>query len=513
MKITIIVDKIGSAIYRLALPIQKYNPHLNIQICDLHPKRPSEEQLKRVITNIQDSDIVDIHYWKSGELIKEYIKDKKKILFHFNPYDLDKKNWEEYQEIIVGNEEMVSKLPKARLIPYGVDTNFFKFNDNYLDEKQVLMVANRIESQKGILEVAQACKELGFEFWLVGSISDGAYFESIMKTGVKMKFYENISDEELRDVYYKSTMLVCNSKNNFESGTLPVLEAMSCGVPVLTRIVGHVPDLYNGDNMMINPNDKEDVNSLREKILEFYSNKNLRVKYREKAWSTIKNRIVRKMARQISSLYYKMLSNMFVSVVIPTFDRPKVLVECIEALIKQDYPHIEIVISDSGNTSVEPLVNEIKKFTKIPIKYIRFENKGDFTLPKARNLGVVEAQGEFLMFIDERIKVNTDVVTQFVFKWNKKTWLYGIKNNSKKDFVENFSFIQRREFVLAGMFNERIDVWGGASEELRRRFGTNGFIFEQILTAQAIELAKSASKHRKKEEVVEAKFKIYKLYS
>lgn len=511
MKITIIVDKLGSAIHRLAIPIQRYNQHINIQICDLHPKRPSEDQMRRVLRNIQDSDIVDVHYWRSGELIKDQIKDKKKILFHFNPYDLEAKDWNEYNEVIVGNNEMGSKIPRAYVIPYGVDLDFFKFNDIYTTDKTVLMVANRIESKKGILEVAEVCEALGYKLILVGSISDEQYYNQLLKFKC-VDFRKNISNDELRQAYYQSAILVCNSKDNFESGTLPILEAMACGVPVLTRPIGHVPDLYDGDNMMINEGEKEDIKLLSEHLEDLMENKGLRDKYRENAWKTVKNRSDKIMARQVCKTYYKIIGHPFVSIIIPTFDRPEVLVNALEGAVNQTYEAKEIIVVDSGNTKIEELVMAMKVRSKAPIRYIYFENKGEFTLPKARNIGIIEAQGEYIVFCDERIKMLPDAVSEFIKRSSFKTWLYGLKDDAKKGFVENFSCISKKDLVLNGMFNERIDCYGGCSQEIRTRYGLNGYLFELVATARAEGIAKSKSKRSKKADIARAKFNIFKLY-
>ena len=510
MKITIIVDKIDSAIYKLALPIKKYNSHLQVEICDLHPKRPSKEQMKRVLTHIQDSDIIDIHYWRSGELIKDFIKDKKKVLFHFNPYDLRKQQWN-YDEVVVGNEEMRTILPLAKLIPFGIDLDFFEFCPTYTNKKTVLMVANRIESEKGILEVARACYELGYIFYLVGSISDAQYMAEIMK--YKPIFYENISNEDLRNVYYNSAILVCNSKDNFESGTLPILEAMACRVPVLTRIIGHVPDLYNGNNLMLLEGGREDINLIKLRLKEFMEGDLLRNEMRNRAWNSIRGRYDKKMARQISNLYYRMLNNIFVSIIIPTYNNPSVLYESLSAAINQTYPYKEIIIVDNGDYQVEELIKKAREITKTPIKYLYFNNNNEWALAKARNLGVVEAQGNFLLFCDERIKMDKNACQSFVNRAMPNSWLYGIKDDTKKGFIENFSFIKREELIRYGLFNERINTYGGLSDELRRRFSINGFMFELIFSAKATQLKKSSSKFNKKKEIIQSKLQIFKLYA
>lgn len=513
MKVTIIVDKQGSAIHRLALAVQQYNPHLKIAICDVHPKRPDKRQLTQALKHIAESDLVDVHYWKSGEVLQEQIKDKKKILFHFNPYDTDKQNWSEYDALVVPNEEMRISIPAAHLIPLAVDLNFFTFSDTYTESKKVLMVASRIESSKGILEAAQATQKAGYEFVLAGRISDRDYFNEVQK--YTTEFYENITDEALKDLYYNAALLICNSKDNFESGTLPVLEAMASGVPVLSRPVGHVPDLFDSKNLMLIESEKEDVEHIAGKIQELMQNRNLRVKLREEAWQTVKRRGAEKMARQVSNLYYKTVaeSDPFVSIIIPTFDRPKVFAQTLLHAVEQDYKFKEIIVADSGTSPVKELVDELKRHTDVPIKYIYFDNKGEFTLPKARNLAVIESQGEYLLFDDERMIMHKNALSEFVKCRQNRSWLYGLKNEVKKGFVENFSFVKRRDLIAGGMFNERIDCYGGASEELRERFSNLGFTFERINTAHADVSEKSSSRWGKKDQIVRAKYIIDKLYN
>ena len=90
MKITILVDKPRSAIDRLCQAIKRHNPHLDIDICSLHPKRPDLDQIERATKSVQACDILFVGYWRSAEKIKEYIdiSQKKKMCWLNNPYDL-----------------------------------------------------------------------------------------------------------------------------------------------------------------------------------------------------------------------------------------------------------------------------------------------------------------------------------------------------------------------------------------------------------------------------------------
>jgi glycosyltransferase involved in cell wall biosynthesis len=519
MRILILVDKEKSAIHRLALPIQKYNPHLDISIEAFHPKRPSIDQIEAVTKAWDEADLVHVSYWKSGEKFKELYPEKfaskRKVLWHHNPYHLEERDWnEDYKRITVHNEEMQAMIPYARLIPQCIDLDWFAFNKDYTDQKVVNMVAARIEGKKGIKEVARACKELDYKFVLVGRISKMNYFKQIMEVNPDIDFREDISEEELRDTYYESAIHVCNSIDNFESGTMPILESMAAGVPVLTRSVGHVPDLYNGDNMIIRSGDSNDYEDLRDELRDLMENYTLRNKIRSKAWQTIKNRPEEKMARMFCTLYYEVLSEKkpLVSVIVPTKDSPKVLAECLLKIVSQDYINKEVVVADSGNVSVEPLIKEFRKNTPVPIKYIYFKANGEYTLPKARNLATVEAQGKYLLFCDNRIGMEPGAITAFENQISDSTWLYGVKDNVEKGFVENFSFIKREDLIKFGMFNERIDCYGGASQELRTRFMRNGILLQRIYDAKAITLASSHSQSKRKPEIIRAKNIVWKLY-
>jgi len=516
MKIVIVCDKKKSAIHRLSLPIQKHNPHLKIKILPFHPKRPDLDQLEAAPKLIEEADLVHIAYWKSSKKLDEtfpdLLKGKPKILCHYNPYDVDKENWSKNDAVVVGNSTIHNKIPYAHLIPYGIDLDFFEFNRDYTEDKVVLMVVARIEGKKGVREVAQVCKKLGYKFVLVGRISKMGYFKEVEKIGVE--FHQDVPEEELKKLYYQSAVHVCNSIDDFESGTLPILEAMACGVPVLTRNVGHVPDLYDGKNMIVRNGAPDDIEDLEKELEGLMGSRIQRSKIRGHAWQTVKNRNDKKMAREFGKLYYSVFGkdDEWASIIIPTFDRPAALTESLIAAIDQDYKNKEIIVVDSGKTGIRGIIEKAREQTEVPIKYIRFENKGEYTLPKARNLGIIESQGKLLVFCDDRLKMDAKAVSQFMKNRRTRTWLWGTKDDTEKSFVENFSAVERYELILRGAFNERIDCYGGLTQETRTRMEKGGMEFELIRKAKAKSIAKSGSKFRKKADIIKAKYLLYKLY-
>ena len=523
MNILIVVDKYGTAIDRLAQSVKKHNTHFNIKVLSLHPKRPDAFEIAEIHKALQWCDLLDVHYWKSGEKIKELYPDlfnsKKKILCHFNPYDLDKQPWHNiYDLVIVGNQEQHIKMPYARLIPYAIDLDQFTFNEDYKDNKIVQMVVGRIEGKKGVLEVAKACKELGYDFELIGRISKPDYFQEVIKT--TGFFFEDVTDRELVERYHRATIHVCNSVDGFETGTLPILEAMACGVPVLTRNIGHVPDLFNGKNMVVRQGKEDDIEDLKKELKDLMENRERRLKIRSYAFETVKNRNEKKMARQFSQVYYKLLGNNLplVSVIIPTKDRMDTLFEVVAGVINQDYKNKEIVIVDSSSYDNadkykigNAFANLIKQTYNIPVKYLFCDSKG-YNLAEARNIGVVESEGEILVFNDDRIQMQPDAIHYFVGNSKQHCWLWGVKDDYEKGFVENFSCIKREDLIKGGIFLERMNVYGGMSQELRERFTKQGYVFEMIRESKAKSIRRSNNRPEKRKQMIEAKLLLYKLY-
>ena len=86
-----------------------------------------------------------------------------------------------------------------------------------------------------------------------------------------------------------------------------------------------------------------------------------------------------------------------ISIVIPVYNVEKYLQRCLDSVLKQTYTDIEIILVDDGSTDGCGMIcDEYKKKDK-RIKVIHKENKG---LSDARNVGIDQITGEYLVFID-----------------------------------------------------------------------------------------------------------------
>lgn len=90
-----------------------------------------------------------------------------------------------------------------------------------------------------------------------------------------------------------------------------------------------------------------------------------------------------------------------ISVIIPTYNRKSLLKKTLESLLNQTYPKdkYEILVCDDGSTDgTGDVVNEFIRTIHCNIRYLSRENKG----PAAtRNLGIKNAGGDIIVFIDD----------------------------------------------------------------------------------------------------------------
>ena len=87
------------------------------------------------------------------------------------------------------------------------------------------------------------------------------------------------------------------------------------------------------------------------------------------------------------------------SIVIPTYNRPQRLYQCLSSLTELNYPRdrFEVVVVDDGSqTPLAPVVEPFK--TTLNLRFLRQANSGPAS---ARNAGAAAAQGNYLVFTDD----------------------------------------------------------------------------------------------------------------
>lgn len=84
-----------------------------------------------------------------------------------------------------------------------------------------------------------------------------------------------------------------------------------------------------------------------------------------------------------------------VSVLVPTFNRENYLAECLDSLLAQSVPPLEIIVIDDGSEDGTAAV--VARYGE-RIRYVRKENGGK---PSAVNLGLSLARGDLIWIFDD----------------------------------------------------------------------------------------------------------------
>lgn len=86
-----------------------------------------------------------------------------------------------------------------------------------------------------------------------------------------------------------------------------------------------------------------------------------------------------------------------ISIIVPIYNIENYLLQCIESIMKQTYTDLEILLVDDGSKDSCSKICDKYKERDSRIKVIHKENGG---LVSARKAGLVEAQGEYVAYVD-----------------------------------------------------------------------------------------------------------------
>jgi Glycosyltransferase len=292
--------------------IKDVNRKYDIDIMHSHWSIPSGfisslnfEKIPRVIT-IHGSDL-KIYGKKSiyGHLIKLAIKRADKIIVVSN----DLKNLAISQGC---NPE------KLRVIPNGVDIDLFKPMNQENIKKQLNISSNFLVTYIGTLAkikridiLIQICKDISknydIDLLIVGEGPERTKLEEYAKNiGMSnIIFQGNVNHDQIPKYLAASNVVALTS----ESEGLPTIlvEAMSCGIPVITMNVGGVSDIIENN---VNGFIVADQYEFKEKLECLINNSNLRVTFGKKARSFIVNKhSIETVTCMLEQLYQELIND------------------------------------------------------------------------------------------------------------------------------------------------------------------------------------------------------------
>ncbi|MCI8485617.1 MAG: glycosyltransferase [Clostridia bacterium] len=86
-----------------------------------------------------------------------------------------------------------------------------------------------------------------------------------------------------------------------------------------------------------------------------------------------------------------------VSIIVPVYNCEKYLERCLNSIIKQTYKNLEILLINDGST--DKSLEIVKEFSEIDNRIIVIDKKNE-GVSIARNIGIDNAKGEYITFVD-----------------------------------------------------------------------------------------------------------------
>lgn len=211
-------------------------------------------------------------------------------------------------------------LNKIYTIPYGIAGFFHPEADSHvlakrreynLPEKFILYVGN-LEPRKNLATLVHCFSNLvqrGLPHYLVLAGSHGWMDTDILATieqlGIKSRvcFPGYIPQHDLPAVYTAAALFIYPSF--YEGFGLPLLEAMACGVPVITSNVSSMPEVVGDAGIIVDPHN---VDKLTDSAFRVLTNRELHDELRNKGLERAKSFSWEQTAKETIAVYEKTFS-------------------------------------------------------------------------------------------------------------------------------------------------------------------------------------------------------------
>ena len=155
-----------------------------------------------------------------------------------------------------------------------------------------------LQSGDSSLKLVVVCKLLPFE--------EEVWNKEKLKLGIKdnVVFTNFVSDQEMPAIYSGAEALLFPSL--YEGFGLPILEAMACGIPVITSNVSSMPEVAGAAAVYVNPESTEEITKAIREVIE---NKKLRGVLVKKGMEQAKKFTWEEAARKTLRVYKSVLES------------------------------------------------------------------------------------------------------------------------------------------------------------------------------------------------------------
>ena len=174
-------------------------------------------------------------------------------------------------------EDLNCKNTNITVINNGLDTDEFStIKDIKRNKFRLITTASADVPLKGLDYTLKALNILKNDFpeiqlIIIGSLKKGGHTQKLIKKlnlEEYIIFKTNISKKEIKELYAESSIAIVSSL--YEGFGYPVIEAMSCEVPLIATNVASIPELTSKYALLIDPKNSEMISAGVKDILSNY---------------------------------------------------------------------------------------------------------------------------------------------------------------------------------------------------------------------------------------------------
>jgi len=207
---------------------------------------------------------------EAGSVIKRYLA---RMLSHVCYRVADQINVSTANQAVQVTNRCQEPKDAIDIRPNWVDTTLFRPELIQRESPGKVLVVGRLSYQKNIALLAEALRGTDIQVEIVGSGDEkSSLIKKFELCGVRATFLGNIDNNLLPDIYNKCDIYVLCSR--YEGNPKTLLEAMACECFVIGTDVVGIREIISTDITGILV--EENSQSLRESILKFINNANLR---------------------------------------------------------------------------------------------------------------------------------------------------------------------------------------------------------------------------------------------
>lgn len=100
-----------------------------------------------------------------------------------------------------------------------------------------------------------------------------------------------------------------------------------------------------------------------------------------------------------------------VSVIILNYIRPKETIECVQSVLKSDYPNLEVIVVD--NSSNDPQFNFLQKKLN-PLNVLLIKTRSNLEYAGGNNFGIRHSTGEYIFILNDDVIIDSNLINGLV---------------------------------------------------------------------------------------------------